>query len=136
MTYLQTVNEIRAAAYAANPNGRFHHGRRVDTSQKFDGAYPLIWLYPFQITDAVEVLDTSDLLIGFWMQDAPDSSVEEREAIIGQMDTLVDLFLEKIRLNKQVSLTNVIREPQYLGHSGTLSGFGLRFNYQNFAPCP
>lgn len=136
VSYLQTVAEIRAAASAVNGN-RFDHGRRVDFSQNFNKGFPYIWLYPFQVADPVgdAFLDTSTLLMGFWMADRPDTSVEEREQIIGQMDLLCTAFLNQLRLNKLVSATAVTREPQYQMHQSTVSGFAVRFTYQNFAPC-
>jgi hypothetical protein len=138
MTYQQTVNEIRNAANAVNKNGRFDHGRIVDLSQAFNGSYPLIWLYPWRSTDpnVGDFLSTHPLVIGFWMQDRPDTSTLEREEIIAKMEVLKDSFIEKLRENSQVDLRNVSSEPQYQMHNGTLSGYAVSFTYQNFSPCP
>jgi len=137
VSYQQTVNEIRTAANAVNPNGRFDHGRHVDLSQLFDGAYDMIYLYPINLTKSVdpEFIDSSVILMGFFKQDRTDTSNLEREQIIADMDVLSDSFLEQLSESKFVKITNVTKEPQYQQYQGTISGFAVRFNYQNFEPC-
>jgi len=143
MTYQITVDSIRNAALAALgldvddvQLGRFIHGRIIDASQAYDGKYPLIVLYPFQVRQGVDpdFLDNSDLLIGFWMQDSVQSTPEDREAIIAQMDDLSDIFLKELANDKYVRYSGVIKEPQYQFYSGTLSGFAIRLTYNNFNP--
>lgn len=139
MIYQQTVNEVRTAAKAVNPNGRFDHGRHVDLSQMFEGDYPLIYLYPFTISDPQgdDFLSDNSLIVGFWKQDNPASSNEEREAIIAAMDVLSSSFLSKLKESKLIQIIGrPLREPQYQMYQGTLSGFAVRFTYQNFSPCP
>lgn len=137
MSYQQTVNEIRTAAEAINPGGRFEHGRHVDLSQGFDGAYPIIYLYPTNITPAEDpdFIDSTLVLLGFFDQDKTDTSPLQREAIIAAMDVLSDAFLSKLSENKLVKITNKKKEPQYQMYQGTLSGFAVQFTYQNFTPC-
>lgn len=137
MSYLNTVQQIRTSAVAVNPNGSFDHGRIVDFSQNFDRKMPYIWLYPFTITDAGadDNLDSSTIIVGFFRQDRPDTSVQERETIIGEMDVLCSAFLEHLKENNTISVTGVTREPQYGFHQGHVSGFACRFTYQNLAPC-
>ena len=137
MSYQQTVNEIRNAARTVNPNGRFDHGRHVDLSQMFEGDYPFIYLYPINTSPGVdpEFIDTNTILLGFWKQDKAESSNEEREKIISDMDALSTAFLEQIAELKGTRITAVSKEPQYQMYQGTLSGFALRFTYQNFSPC-
>lgn len=137
MSYLQTVAEIRTAANAVNGN-RFDHGRIVDFSQNFDKKFPYIWLYPFTSTDATSPDDNFDshtLTVGFWQQDKPDTSVQEREAIIGEMDALCTAFMTYLTTNNKVLVTAVNREPQYQMHQGHVSGYAVRFTYQNLVPC-
>lgn len=139
MSYQQTVNEVRAAAIAVNPDGRFDHGRHVDLSQMFEGDYPFIYLYPFTIQDPAgeDFLVDSTLLVGFWMQDKPESTNAEREQLIAEMDVLSQAFLSKLKESKLVQIIGrPSREPQYSMYQGTLSGFAARFQYQNFDPCP
>lgn len=138
MSYQTTVNAIRAAAEAVNPNGTFTHGRRVDASQKsIQTNFPLIHLFPININKAsgAEFIDTSTILIGFFQQDRPDTSMEEREAIIAEMDMLCSSFLTELEANKKISVASVVAEPQYQMFSGTVSGFAIRFNLQDFTPC-
>lgn len=139
--YVQTVNEIKAAAVAVNPHGRFDHGRTVDLSQSFDGYYPLIWLYPWNIQDPENsgfLYRHPVVLIGFWELDKPESNNEQRKEIIGRMEVLKDRFIAKLREdNKKFQISNVVSEPLYQMHNGTLTGIGVKFVYQNFDPlCP
>lgn len=137
MSYQTTVNEIRAAANNVNPTGRFDHGRYVDLSQGFDGEYPIIYLYPLNINPShePEFIDSSTVLMGFFQQDKPDTSNEERESIISEMDILSEAFIDSLSESKHVKITGKSKEPQYQMYQGTLSGFALRFTYQNFTPC-
>lgn len=137
MSYQTTVNEIRAAAEAVNPNGRFINGRHLDISQAFDGAYSVICLYPININKVIdpEFIDSSVILLGFFKQDRPDTSNDEREQIIADMDELSDLFIEQLSENKLIKISNITKEPQFQQYLGTISGFAVRFNYQNFTPC-
>jgi hypothetical protein len=136
MSYQSTVDVLRTAANAVN-TGRFIHGRKMDASHAYTGMYPLIFLYPFNTRSAVDpdIWDTHDLLIGFFMEDKPDSSPEEREAIVSEMDDLCTAFIEALEKAEGVKITNVIREPMYQIYSGDISGYAVRFNLQNFTPC-
>lgn len=138
MSYQSTVNEIRTAAIVSlSGQGRFDHGRHVDISQKFDGEYPFIFLYPVTITpaDDPDFIDQSNILIGFWMQDRTDTSTLEREQIIAKMDTLSNLFLTALQDNDKIRVTGKRKEPQYQMYQGTVSGFALQFTYRNYTPC-
>jgi hypothetical protein len=138
MAYQDTVNQIRAAATAALAGtGRFDHGRHVDISQKFDGDYPFIFLYPVTVNaaDSPGFIDRNNVLIGFWMQDRPDSSTLQREVIIAQMDELSNLFLEALDANDKVRVSGIRKEPQYQMYQGTLSGFAIQFTFENFTAC-
>lgn len=136
MSYQSTVNLLRTAANEVN-TGRFIHGRKMDASKAYDGMYPLAFLYPFQISAATDpnFIDKSDILIGFFMEDKPDSSPEERESIVAAMDDLSRLFLEKLGENDNVKVSNVVKEPMYQIYSGDISGFAIRFSFEDFTPC-
>lgn len=157
MSYQGTVDSIRTAANAAlagfidydvddyqgsdyqttAPTGRFDHGRHVDISQKFDGAYPFIFLYPVTVRrpDSPDFIDRSDILLGFWIQDRPDTSTLEREVIIAQMDSLSDAFLNKLYENDKIRVTGVRKEPQYQMYQSTVSGFAVQFTLENYDAC-
>jgi hypothetical protein len=138
MSYLQTVNEIRTAAKAVNPHGTFDHGGHVDISQDFDKPLPFIYLYPMSDTPGVDpnFIDSNTILMGFWAQDDPASTTEEREKLIGRMDDLSKDFLLELMSNKLVKVFSISREPVYKFYNGTFSGYLVRFTYQNFSPCP
>jgi hypothetical protein len=137
MSYLQTVSEIRAAAIHVNPNGTFDHGGHVDISQDFAKSTPFIYLYPISITPGIEpnFIDNNTVLIGFWQQDKPHSSTEEREETLSEMDILSTAFINQLKDNNYVSVTNVRKEPVYKHYQGHFSGFLVQFTYQNFTPC-
>lgn len=140
MSYLQTVADHRAAAIAVNPTGTFDHGRRVDLSQGYDKKFDIIFLYPIDVSDpdvsSDNFFDNTTILLGFWAMDKPSSSMEEREALIGRMDALATAFLAQIRTNSLIQITGVTREPQYQHSQGHMSGMAVRYQYQNFTPCP
>ena len=138
MSYISTVSEIRAAATAAlNGQGRFDHGRHVDLSQKFDGEYPFIFLYPITIAnpDSPGFIDRNNIMIGFWKEDRPDSSTIEREQSIAEMDALSDLFLSALDEQPKARITSIRKEPQYQMYQGTVSGFAISFTYENYDAC-
>jgi hypothetical protein len=138
MGYQTAVNVIRAAAQAVNPDGFFVHGRRSDGSIEYNEAFPQIHLYPF--TSSANITDTwqdgFDIVLGFWQQDSPDSTPEEREAIIAEMDGLMRAFVAELRDNPLIGLDALTTEPQYRTLSGTLSGYACRFRMLIVnAPC-
>jgi hypothetical protein len=134
--YQNIVNACRAAV----PNGeRFIHGRLIDFTQGYTGSYPLITLLPFTVTDARStpdaVFDSAAIVVGFWKQDRPDTTAEEREAIIAEMDALSDEFLNNLLEGSTVKLSAIQKEPQYQMFQATLSGFAISFTIQLIQPC-
>ena len=85
--------------------------------------------------DSPGFINSGNILIGFWMQDRPDTSTLEREAIIAQMDVLSDAFLSALEINDKSRITSVRKEPQYGMYQGTVSGFAISFTYQNYDAC-
>lgn len=138
MSYQQTVNEIRAAAKAVNPNGRFDHGRHVDLSQMFDGGCPIIYLYPIDYTKGIDpdFIDNHNILIGFFTQDKPESTTEEREKLIALMDTLSDNFINYFNEIKGVKISGLKKDSVYHWYNDVVTGLFVNFQYQNFMPCP
>jgi hypothetical protein len=134
--YQNIVNTCRDAV----PNNeRFIHGRLIDFSQNYTGTYPLITLLPFTVTDSRStpdgIFDNSNLILGFWMQDRPDTTPEQREEIIHQMDLLSDSFINNLLESSILKLTNIRKEPQYQMFQGTLSGYAISFNLSLVSPC-
>lgn len=136
LTYQNIVDLVRDAATTVNPNGTFVHARRSDGSLEYDGAMPQIHLYPFQIKGSnVNQAKECDLIIGFWKQDSPASSNEEREQIISDMDVLQRSFAEELDGNQTIELLNFVAEPNYRQLSGTLSGYIIRFTMRGALVC-
>jgi hypothetical protein len=118
---------------------RFIHGRLIDFTQGYTGTYPLVTLLPFTISDARStpdgVFDNANLVVGFWKEDRPDTTAEEREALIAEMDILSDLFISNILESNSTKLTNIQKEPQYQMFQATLSGYAIAFNISLVSPC-
>jgi hypothetical protein len=118
---------------------RFIHGRLIDFTQGYTGTYPLVTLLPFTINDSRStpdgVFDNANLVVGFWKEDRPDTTAEEREALIAEMDILSDLFIFNILESNSTKLTNIQKEPQYQMFQSTLSGYAIAFNISLVSPC-
>jgi hypothetical protein len=133
--YQNIVNACRNAT----PQGlRFIHGRLQDFTNEYSGSYPLVTLLPFTVTDFRStpdaVFDNANIVVGFWEQDSPDTTPEQREAIISGMDVISDIFIDNL-LDSGVKLSNINKEPQYQMFQGTLSGFAISFRIDLVAPC-
>lgn len=134
--YQNIVNACREAI----PNGeRFIHGRLIDFSNGYTGTYPLITLLPFTVNDFRStpdaVFDFANITVGFWKEDRTDTTAEEREAIISEMDTLSDQFIDRLLDSNKVKISSILKEPQYQMFQGTLSGFAISFRIDIIAPC-
>jgi len=133
--YQNIVNACRNAT----PEGlRFIHGRLQDFTNEYTGTYPLVTLLPFTVTDFRStpdaIFDNSNIVVGFWEQDSPDTTPEQRENIIASMDILSDTFIDNL-LDSGVKLSNINKEPQYQMFQGTLSGFAISFRIDLISPC-
>lgn len=132
-------NIVAACRSACPANSRFIHGRFADFSQSYTGLYPLITLLPFTITDARStpdgVFDSAQIVVGFWQQDRPDTTPEEREALIAEMDALSDQFINNLLDSPAVKLSSIQKEPQYQMFQATLSGFAVSFTINLVSPC-
>lgn len=135
--YQEVVDLIRTASIQVNPTGTFIHGRRADGSIEYDKPMPQIHLYPFVSSpqDGNRAFVNNDIVMGFWKQDAPDTSNEEREEIISAMDTLSKEFLEALD-EGVLEISNIRKEPQYRTLSATLSGYAITFRLKTHtSPC-
>ena len=134
-TYSIIVNAVRDAATSVNPTGRFIHGRKVSVTQKYDGAYPIIVLYPFVTPRDNDDNDTSSILMAFLAQDSPPANDAEEEAIISAMDDLSDAFYFELLESKTIQINSFRKEPQYQIFAGTLSGYAISFNIVTKVEC-
>lgn len=137
---MASYQNIVDACRAAVPIGaRFIHGRLMDFSNSYTGEYPLITLLPFTTTDgrgtSDDRFDSTPLVVGFWKEDRPDTTPEEREAIIAEMDLLSDTYLDSLLGLSDIQLVSILKEPQYQMFQGTLSGFAVSFTLNILRPC-
>lgn len=135
MKYNDTVELIKSIADTLLTSGTFVHGRRIDGSIIFDKPFPQIHLLPFTVSkNRVNLFDTASLIIGFWFQDKPDSTPEERQEIISEADILCEAFIVALEarvnsvLEVPVQIDSVKTEPQYYNYMATASGYALTFN--------
>lgn len=137
--YQKLVDYIRDTAKRdeVNPHGFFMHGRRSDASLNFDKPQPYIDLYPFTSTldNNNKSIATHNIIMGFYKQDTPDTTVEQREEIISDMDVLSDKFIKHLDSDDDIDIeiTNVRKEPFYRGFAGTLSGYAITFTAKTHA---
>ena len=138
MTFSQVLNMIRDTANAVNPTGTFIHGRNSDAANSSDKPYPRIHLYPFrQDRDPIEPEKrTSNLLFSFVKADTGEQDEEEREAIITEMDSLVDSFIDRLieDYSHSVEFSQITTEPQYQILEG-VSGYSLQLNIKTQTGC-
>jgi hypothetical protein len=71
----------------------------------------------------------------FWDQDRPETTNDEREAIIAAMDDLSNTFLFALNFDVNVSLSNVLKTPEYRQLAATASGYGLSFTVNSKIDC-
>ena len=138
MDYQQIINAIRNAANAVNPTGTFIHGRNSDAANRPDAPYPRIHLYPFTQDRQPNDLErrSSSILMAFVKADTGDNDVNEREAIIAEMDALCNAFIDELieENSDAVQFDSVRTEPQYNVLEG-VSGFSLSINMVTVAGC-
>lgn len=129
MSYQGVVNIIRGVAQAVNPTGFFEHGRTWDASLNFDEGSPQIYLYPLTNTvdESNNYFETWSIVMGFFFQDAPDSTPAEREDIIANADDLLRSFIATISQVEGIAISGVRAEPKYRQMAGTYSGMLLNF---------
>lgn len=136
MSYQGIVDLIRNISNTINPTGTFMHGRRSDGSLEYDGAFPQIHLYPVRLSfDIANDVERNEIIIMFWQQDSPESSNDEREAIISQMDILSTNFLNAIYNEENISINNILKTPEYRQLAGTVSGYGVSFTIVGKVDC-
>lgn len=129
MSYKSVVNLIRGVSQAVNPTGLFVHGRKWDASLEFNEVDRQIYLYPMtaQADLSNHYYETYSCLMGFYFQDAPDSTNEQRESLIEQADILCRKFVTRLEPIENTVLADVRMEPSYRQNAGTYTGYILRF---------
>lgn len=131
MSYLSTVDTIRAVAESLNPNGVFVHGRTWDASLEFNSPNCHIYLYPMTglANLSNHYYERYDVVLGFFFQDAPDSSNDDREWTIAAADILARTFINNLNESDGIEISEAKFEPQFRKMAGTYTGYLLRFTF-------
>lgn len=130
MKYQDIVNLLRDTAETVNPNGTFVHGRKLFASTgSIDDPDPYINLLPLRWNPDLSnsYVQENLITIAFWKQDKPDSSPEEQEAIIAEMDELCRQFLLTLDLSEVLIIEEVRCEADYRQLMSTMTGVLLQF---------
>ena len=129
MSYLGVVNLIRTECNTINPNGLFVHCRRWDASLEFDSPNCQIALYPMtaNISMANHFYESWIIVMGFYFEDAPDSTNEDRELLIASAQNLVQIFLNDLENTEGIEISGIRTEPSYRQMAGTYTGVILNF---------
>jgi len=129
MSYLGAVNLIKSISETVNPNGLFLHGRKWDASLNFGENDKQIYLYPItaNVDLANHYFESWNIAMGFYFQDAPDSTELDRQALIAQADAMVTEFLNILNETESIELSNARKEPSYRQMAGTYTGYLLSF---------
>lgn len=138
MAYQSVVDVIRATANEVNSNATFTHGRMADVSLEFDKETIQIHLLPFDgnVDLTNNYFETYQIQMLFLKQDSPDSTVEDREEIISEMDILSRDFINALYLTDGVQMSGIRTAPNYRMLSATLSGYLVQFNLNvTTSPC-
>jgi hypothetical protein len=129
MSYIGVVTLIKTVSESVNPTGLFEHGRRWDASLNFGENNKQIYLYP--ITANVDLnnhfFESWSVVMGFYFQDAPDSTELERQGLIVEADVMVTEFLNLLNETESIELSNSRKEPSYRQMAGTYTGYILTF---------
>jgi hypothetical protein len=137
MTYNEFVILIKSVADSVNADGLFLHGRNFDLTLEFNKVFPQIHLYPFTQSinsDNTNIVNTQ-ANVGFWVMDGHESTIEQRQSFIAQMDDLSLLFENELRTRSRIQVMTIRREPQYLMYMGVLSGVALNININSGRSC-
>ncbi len=129
MSYLGAVNLIKSISETVNPTGLFQHGRRWDASLNFGENNKQIYLYPIlaNIDLTNHYYESWNIAMGFYFQDAPDSTELDRQALVAQADVMVMEFLNILNETEGIELSNARKEPSYRQLAGTYTGYTLGF---------
>lgn len=129
MSYLGAVNLIKSISETVNPTGLFEHGRRWDASLNFGENNKQIYLYPItaNVDLANHYFESWSIVMGFYFQDAPDSTELDRQALIAEADVMVTEFLNLLNETESIELSNSRKEPSYRQMAGTYTGYILTF---------
>jgi len=128
--YAEIVELIRETAKQVNPDGTFTHGSTLQDSLTHDSPGDWIFLPPFNTVylPQSDNLSTHNLTVVFARQDAHDSTPEQQESIISQMDKITRRFINLLDINEQLQINNVTLAPVYRDAMVVKSGYRATFS--------
>lgn len=129
MAHQTAVDIIRVISEAVNPTGQFAYLRTWDASLEFNEVDQKIFLYPIsgQVDITNGYFETWTCSMGFFFQDAPDSTNEQREQLITNADVLLKAFILAADTVDGVQFSIVRKRPVYRDMAGTYSGYLVDF---------
>ena len=129
MAHQTAVDIIRVISEAVNPTGQFAYLRTWDASLEFNEVDQKIFLYPVsgQVDITNGYFETWTCSMGFFFQDAPDSTNEQREQLITNADVLLKAFILAADTVDGVQFSIVRKRPVYRDMAGTYSGYLVDF---------
>lgn len=129
MSYAGAVALIKTQSELVNPTGLFSHSDKWKASLNFGDNNKQIYLYP--ITANVDLsnhyYESWSIVMGFYFQDAPDSTALEQQALIQEADEMVTLFLNAMNVYEGIDISGARKEPSYRQMAGTYTGYLLSF---------
>ena len=129
MSYAGAVALIKSQAELVNPTGLFSHTNKWTASLNFTEVNKQIYLYPISATVDLtnHYYESWSVVMGFYFQDAQDSTPLEQQALIVQADDMVTDFLDLMNLYEGIDISGARKEPSYRQMSGTYTGYILSF---------
>jgi len=129
MSYLGAVNLIKSISETVNPTGLFQHGRRWQASLNFSENDKQIYLYPIRKISSLSnhYYETWSIVMGFYFQDAPDSTPLQQQAIVNEADIMSTEFENLIKESEGTDCSDFNSEPSYRQMAGTYTGYILSF---------
>lgn len=129
MSYAGAVALIKSQAEIVNPTGLFQHSDKWAASLNFTEINKQIYLYPISATVDLtnHYYESWSIVMGFYFQDAPDSTPLAQQAIITEADDMLTDFLDLMNLYEGIDISGARKEPSYRQMAGTYTGYILSF---------
>lgn len=135
---------IEATALSLGDSIQFTYARTSDFNMMRDKKYPYITLDPLSAAptyadnNVFNYMKTWSVGMGFYQLDKEASTQDEYKKILDDMDTMVDLFINKLNFysdsqkitSNQFVLTGISQQPFIKATADILTGYLLTFSMQ------
>lgn len=135
---------IEATALSLGDSIQFTYGRTSDFNMMRDKKYPYITLDPLSAAptytdnNVFNYMKTWSVGMGFYELDKEASTQDEYKKILDDMDSLVDMFINKLNFysdsqkitSNQFVLTGISQQPFIKATADILTGYLLTFSMQ------